>query len=86
MKRRYRSGKEATRVRTEACRMAADIVAGEGAWTGDESTDRLWSLCVFFESYIANGPKATRRDMAIDSKRKPDGPKAAVVQLIRRDD
>lgn len=76
----YRSEKEALRVRTEACHMAAGILASEGGWDGDSSKARLWSLCVFFESFIAQGAKSTLKDFG---PRKPK--KAPVIQLITRD-
>lgn len=57
--------------------MAATIIAAEGG-LGDKG--RLWSLCVFFESYIASGSKATLKDFG------PSRPKKApVIQLITRD-
>lgn len=57
--------------------MAANIIAADG---GLEEKGRLWSLCVFFESYIAHGAKATMKDFGPRKQ-----PKAPVVQLITRD-
>jgi hypothetical protein len=77
-KRRYRSAKAAERARTEACAFAASIIAAEG---GLDDKGRLWALCVFFETYIAGGSKATVKDFA------PKKPKRApIIQLIQRDD
>ena len=54
---RYRSRAEAIAVRTDACRFAAQVMAGR-----DEPFSKLWSVAVFFESYIAHGSKWTARD------------------------
>jgi hypothetical protein len=56
---RYRSWKECERIRTEACRCAAVVLAGrpEAPYAPD-----VWSLAVFFESYIAKGSAATEKD------------------------
>lgn len=56
---RYRSWKECERIRTEACRCAALVLAGrpEAPYAPD-----AWSLSVFFESYIAKGSSGTMAD------------------------
>lgn len=41
------------------------------------------TLCVFFESYIADGPAAVGKHMGIGKEPKPV--KAPVIQLITRD-
>lgn len=56
----YRSRTEAIRVRTEACRFAAQVMQGCGEQYG--LCPQLWSVAVFFESYIANGALHTKRD------------------------
>lgn len=56
----YRSRAEAIRVRTEACRFAAQVMQGCGEQEG--LCPQLWSVAVFFESYIANGSTHTKRD------------------------
>ena len=79
MTKRYASEKQAFRVRTEACRLAADVICAEG---GDTGSGRLWSLCVFFESYIGQGASGTRKDFGpVVSKPR----KAPVIQLITHD-
>jgi len=56
---KYRSRAQAIAVRTEACRMAAQVMAGR---PGDTPAPLLWSLSVFFEMYIAQGCDATAED------------------------
>lgn len=73
----YESTEQGLRVREAACRMAADIISAEG---GLDDKSRLWSLCVFFESYMAHGAKATLKDFG-----PPKARKAPVIQLISRD-
>lgn len=70
---RYRSVKEAQRVRAKACKYAAIVLSTR------KETEALaplaFSLAVFFETYIADGAKATRRDF---------GPKKpAKLKLVR---
>lgn len=49
--------------RWQACKMAAQVMNGCGMGTGDEGpAQRLWSLTVFFESYIDNGSGGTARE------------------------
>lgn len=48
----YRSRAEAIRIRTEACRLAAIVMAGR---PDDAPSPLLWSMSVFFETYIAEG-------------------------------
>lgn len=40
--------------------MAATAIQGKG--TDDEIAPRVWSLAVFFESYMAHGAEGTRED------------------------
>lgn len=54
----------AMRRRELACQLAADVMASR---PDVELAPALWSLSVFFESYMARGSAATR---------KPFGPKA----------
>ena len=49
----------AERVRTEACRLAALVMAGR---PNDAPAPLLWSLAVFFEAYIGRGSERTRRN------------------------
>lgn len=46
--------------RWQACKMAATAIQGKG--TDDEIAPRVWSLAVFFESYMAHGAEGTRED------------------------
>jgi hypothetical protein len=73
-KARYRSNKEAERIRTEACRCAATVLAGRSETA---LAPTCWSPSVFFETYIANGSKATRKDF---------GPKKPVKLKIAKGD
>jgi hypothetical protein len=59
MTKRYASRAEATKVRIEACRCAATVLAGRPE---EKVIPLVWSLTVFFESYIAHGAKRTERD------------------------
>lgn len=68
----YRSEREAYRVRTEACRCAALVLASR---PDANLTPMVWSLAVFFEKYIASGAKATQRDFG-----PKDPPKLRVVK------
>lgn len=56
---KYRNRAHAMAVRTEACRMAAQVMAGR---PDDTLAPRVWSLAVFFEKYIAEGAAATAKD------------------------
>ncbi len=48
-------------VRREACRMAAQAV--QGPWSKDRDVAHLlWSLTVFFESYMIDGAEKTQAD------------------------
>ncbi len=58
--RNYRSEKEAIRVRTEACRMAATVLAGHSDINPMAPT--CWSLAVFFEKYMLEGAHGTMKD------------------------
>ncbi len=57
---RYRSVKEARRIRQKACKYAAIVLSTRK----DEDTlaPLAFSLAVFFESYIAGGSEATAKD------------------------
>jgi hypothetical protein len=55
---RYRNRKEAMQVRTEACRMAATVLAGRPDL---DIHPKAWSLTVFFEAYISEGSSATMK-------------------------
>lgn len=77
------SASQGREVRAEACRLATEMLRADGQWDGQESSDRLWSLCVFFESHIVHGAKKTRRDMGLMRVAKPI--KAPVIRLITRD-
>ena len=54
------------RDRVKACELAALVMAGR---PDDNPAPLVWSLAVFFESYIAYGAEGTRKDF---------GPKKAV--------
>jgi hypothetical protein len=54
----YRSMKEAMRVRTDACRMAATVLAGRSDL---DFHTKAWSLTVFFEHYINEGSSGTMK-------------------------
>lgn len=48
-------------VRREACRLAAQAV--QGPWSKDRDVSHLlWSLTVFFESYMERGAADTQQD------------------------
>lgn len=47
-------------VRREACRLAAR--AAQGQCGEGPVAERLWSLCVFFESYLNGGAEETQQD------------------------
>lgn len=55
---RVKGGREQYEVRREACRCAAMV-----AQAGDEApgADRLWALCVFFETYLERGSVAAKQ-------------------------
>lgn len=55
----YRSHAEARTVRMEACRLAALVMAGRPE---DSPSPLVWSLAVFFESYITKGSEHTLRE------------------------
>lgn len=67
MSKRYRSHKEARDTRLEACRLAAQVMAGRPS---DTPAPLLWSLAVFFEMYIASGCGATQKDFGPKSPAK----------------
>ena len=46
-------------IRREACRLAARVVQGQWA-EGKEPLPNLWSMTVFFESYLLSGASGTR--------------------------
>lgn len=47
-------------VRLDACRLAAHAAQGQ---CGDGPVaQRLWSLCVFFETYLSEGSEGTQSD------------------------
>lgn len=46
-------------VRREACRLAAQVMAGRPE---DKPAPLLWSLTVFFESYMCKGSEGTAKD------------------------
>lgn len=56
---KYKSKKEAMGVRTDACRFAAEVLSSRPEL---EVCPMVWSLCVFFESYIMKGANDTWRD------------------------
>lgn len=58
-RKRYRSWREAERIRTEACRCAALIMANR---PNDTPAPLVWSLAVFFETYISDGSKRTLKE------------------------
>lgn len=59
----------------EACRLAAQTMHGQCA-DGDIAS-RLWSLCVFFETYLHEGSEGTVEDF---------GPKEPVkLELVRKE-
>jgi hypothetical protein len=50
-------------VRVKACSLAAQVMHGQGMGTETAGpTPRLWSLVVFFETYIHDGATATQAD------------------------
>lgn len=57
----YRSKAAAIAVRTEACRLAAQVIASRPE---DKPAPLLWSLTVFFEAYILGGAEATVKNFA----------------------
>lgn len=55
----YASREEGITIRTEACRLAALIMAGR---PDDSPAPLIWSLSVFFEKYIMEGCEATVKE------------------------
>ena len=55
----YRDENEARLTRLEACRLAALVMAGR---PDDSPAPLLWSMAVFFESYISFGSEYTMKD------------------------
>lgn len=51
--------KSTRRDRVEACRLAAQVMAGR---PDDGLTPLLWSMAVFFENYIGLGASGTEKD------------------------
>lgn len=51
------------RARIEAARLAAQLLAGTGLEAGTGA--RLFSLCIFFESWIVEGGDATETKMQL---------------------
>lgn len=49
-------------VRWQACKMAAQVVAGWNNGPDEGITPRIWSVTVFFENYICEGAKGTQED------------------------
>lgn len=47
-------------IRIKACELAAEVLAGR-AGDGATPAPLVWSLAVFFESYIYNGAEGTRK-------------------------
>ena len=78
---RYASEKQAIQVRTDACAFAAQAASNR-----DWDAGKLMALCVFFESYIASGPKWTERHMRLLEPLSEEAKPKTVVQLITRDD
>jgi len=65
--------KRGFQVRREACRLAAQVMAGR---PNDTPSPLIWSLSVFFEKYILEGAAKTQKDF---------GPKkAAKLKLVER--
>lgn len=61
--RKYDTAEQAVAIRTEACRLAVqmmDVAAFE-----EHGASRLMALCVFFESYIAHGSSWTEKRMKL---------------------
>jgi hypothetical protein len=78
---RYASEKQAIMVRTDACNLAAQVVAGE-----EINPARLLALCIFFETYIADGSKYVENTMHLMEPDKASPLNRSVVRLITRDD
>lgn len=66
-----------TQIRIEACRLAAEAF-NSPAMTGTNAANDLWCLAVFFETYIRDGAKGTRKDFG------PKGPAKLRVAEIRK--
>lgn len=49
-------------VRWQACKLAAQTVAGWNNGPDEGSTPRLWSVTVFFEYYMLGGADKTQAD------------------------
>jgi hypothetical protein len=47
-------------LRREACRLSA--IAMQGEFSDGDIAQRLWSLTVFFETYMREGAEGTRAD------------------------
>jgi hypothetical protein len=62
-------------IRIEAVNAASIAFSGKDRFT---DIDELWSLCVFFERYIAFGGEATLKDFG---PKKPK--KAPVLRLVK---
>lgn len=63
---RYRSNRQAERIRAKACECAAILMASQ-PWEED-SLSRVHAAAVIFESYMAHGAGWTRKH-AIDANR-----------------
>ena len=60
MAKNYRNLEQALRVRMEACRMAATVLAGRP--DVEPLAPTCWSLTVFFEQYMLEGSAGTMKD------------------------
>lgn len=67
--------KSSARIRTEACRLAAQVLASRPEET---PLPLAWSMAVFFEAYMTKGAPGTRKDF---------GPKKPVkLKIVRKKD
>ena len=73
MKHTYRTPAEAQHVRTQACALAAQVLASRP--DEPEPMHMAWTLATFFESYITMGHAATMREF---------GPKPPVMLSVVR--
>lgn len=70
-------------IRRDACRLAAQALRAQD--TEDGYCPRLWSLTVFFETYLCDGSEATSDDFGPKEPVELKDAKKAVTQMIVRD-
>lgn len=78
--RRYETIEQMLKVRRVACELAV------AQMDGVDDARRLNAYCIFFESYLASGPRWTENQMHLLDPISSEANHRPVVRLITRDD